>query len=366
MALSQPGDGAAHLVPLGDRREQARVVPDVGIALPAPRPSARPPPARRPSSAPRMPARTPRPPRPCRPPRPAGPPPGPPGRGRRAARRRAAPRPPRPTSSALPTQRPRGWSIAVTSQRTGRPQGSASAAMSSAASRALATSGKNAPLPAFTSSTMAPAPPASFLLMIEAAMRPAEGTVPVASRSASRRSSPGVRLAAWETTAIPDVPHLAHEAVQRKIGLESGDRLQLVDRAAGVGLPAAAHRGDPHPQRRRQRRGHEGRRVAHAAGGVHVAGRRRATPSSRRSPGGDQRAREAPRRRGGPGRSGTPPCTRRPSARRRPCRRATSARRTPRSRRPRGPRAGFARSPQGGRGTRPCGRGLYSGGRPSR
>jgi hypothetical protein len=74
--------------------------------------------------------------------------------------------------------------MAVTIQRTARPQGRASSAITSAASRAAAASGKNAPDPAFTSSAMAPAPPAIFLLMIEAAISPVLGTVPVWSRRA--------------------------------------------------------------------------------------------------------------------------------------------------------------------------------------
>ncbi len=88
------------------------------------------------------------------------------------------------TSRAFPTQRPSGCAMDVTVQRTCRPQGSASEAISSAAAVACASSAKKPPPPALTSSAIAPAPPAIFLLMIDAAMSPAAGTVPVASRRA--------------------------------------------------------------------------------------------------------------------------------------------------------------------------------------
>ena len=50
--------------------------------------------------------------------------------------------------------------------------------------RACSRSVMKAPRPHFTSSTSAPIPSATFLEMIEAAIRGGEGTVPVTSRRA--------------------------------------------------------------------------------------------------------------------------------------------------------------------------------------
>ncbi|MNG75879.1 hypothetical protein D3C79_343920 [compost metagenome] len=59
----------------------------------------------------------------------------------------------------------------------------------------------NAPAPVFTSSTIASAPAAIFLLMIEPAISGIEFTVPVTSRSAYSFLSAGVRLPVWPITA---------------------------------------------------------------------------------------------------------------------------------------------------------------------
>ena len=53
-----------------------------------------------------------------------------------------------------------------------------------ASSRASASVRMNAPEPTFTSRTMLWAPPASFLLMMLAAISGSDSTVPVTSRSA--------------------------------------------------------------------------------------------------------------------------------------------------------------------------------------
>ena len=75
--------------------------------------------------------------------------------------------------------------MALTVQRTERPHGRAEGGHELGRLAGLAArSAKNPPRPAGTSSAIAPAPPAIFLLMIEAAISPAPGTVPVASRSA--------------------------------------------------------------------------------------------------------------------------------------------------------------------------------------
>ena len=150
-------------MPLGARREHARVGPDVGVAALRLHPAL----GRRQRGVPSAAPRRPRAPlallgHPGR----LGQPARHPDRQRRARRAGPAPRSTSaasPTSSALPTQRPSGLVHRGHQPADRRPQGSASAAMSSAAARALATSGRRTPRsPALTSSTMAPAPPASF------------------------------------------------------------------------------------------------------------------------------------------------------------------------------------------------------------
>ncbi len=76
---------------------------------------------------------------------------------------------------------------AVTSRPVRRPM----ATIASARARASSTVRMNAPSPTFTSSTMASAPDASFLLMIEEAIRGRLPTVAVTSRSAYSLPSAG-------------------------------------------------------------------------------------------------------------------------------------------------------------------------------
>ena len=98
-----------------------------------------------------------------------------------------------PTSRALPTARPSGASIRVTSARVRTPCSSPSATMVRARSSARSCSRMNAPVPVLTSSTRAPVPSAIFLDMIELAMSGIDSTVPVTSRSAYSLRSAGAR-----------------------------------------------------------------------------------------------------------------------------------------------------------------------------
>ena len=88
------------------------------------------------------------------------------------------------TSRALPTARPSGVSIRVSSAEVRTPFSWPSVTMVCASSRASARSRMNAPSPTLTSSTSAPVPSAIFLDMIELAMSGIDSTVPVTSRSA--------------------------------------------------------------------------------------------------------------------------------------------------------------------------------------
>ena len=76
-------------------------------------------------------------------------------------------------------------------------------AITAAVARASSASPTRPPPPATTSMWIAPAPPAIAPLITEAATRPPEGAVPVASRRARRRRSPGTRRGSGATTAIP-------------------------------------------------------------------------------------------------------------------------------------------------------------------
>src|SRR5581483_114813 len=87
-------------------------------------------------------------------------------------------------SMPVPTAGPSGSSMSETSalaRRSKRPASVTSARASSVASSSVRM---NAPRPAFTSNTIASAPPAIFFETIDAAMSPTDGTLPVRSRSA--------------------------------------------------------------------------------------------------------------------------------------------------------------------------------------
>ena len=161
----------------------------------------------------------------------------------------------------------------VSMQVVGSPASSPSRRMACASSRAEARSGMNAPSPTFTSSTSRLAPAATFLDMIEVAISGIDGTVAVASRSAYMRRSAGTRASVWPATRHPHVAHLRDQLGGRQVDAEAGDRLQLVERAAGVAQAAAGELRHRHPARGHQRRHHQRRLVAHAAGRVLVGHR---------------------------------------------------------------------------------------------
>ena len=88
------------------------------------------------------------------------------------------------TSKALPTARPSGWFISVMMASHRRPRCAPMRTMREASFFASSTVCMNAPEPTFTSSTMASAPAASFLLMTLEAMRGVLPMVAVTSRRA--------------------------------------------------------------------------------------------------------------------------------------------------------------------------------------
>jgi hypothetical protein len=85
------------------------------------------------------------------------------------------------TSRAFPTACPKGASMLVRTARTRREAPFPMATMASARALAASRVFMKAPLPTFTSRTMLLAPAASFLLMIELAMRGRLSTVAVTS-----------------------------------------------------------------------------------------------------------------------------------------------------------------------------------------
>jgi len=88
------------------------------------------------------------------------------------------------TSSALPTARPSGMSIAVMIASVLTPEALPIDTSDSASRREARSVFMNAPLPVFTSRTSASIPSAIFLLIIEAEMSGMLSTVAVTSRNA--------------------------------------------------------------------------------------------------------------------------------------------------------------------------------------
>jgi hypothetical protein len=68
----------------------------------------------------------------------------------------------------------------------------------------------------------------------------------------------------------PEVLHLLHETIDGEVDVEAWDRLELVERAAGVAQPAAAHLADGHSAGGDDRADRDRRLVADAAGRVLV------------------------------------------------------------------------------------------------
>src|SRR6185436_4649456 len=147
-------------------------------------------------------------------------------------------------SWALPQARPSGRSMAVSSATVGQPRSSPSAIIVSASSRLCSSLVRNAPLPRFTSRTSAFSPSASFFDMILAAVG-------------------GGDLGRLPDHRAPELHHLCLRLGERQSRAESGDRLELVERAAGVAQAASRHHGHGHAARGDERREHQRYLVAH-------------------------------------------------------------------------------------------------------
>ena len=190
------------------------------------------------------------------------------------------------TSTALPAVRPRTWSMSVSSASQGRPAPRATSVIARASSTLAARSGMNAPEPALMSITSASSPAASFLDRIEATISGIDSTVPVASRSAYRRRSAGARSARLADDRAAGRRRPPRAARARRARSVAGDRVELVERPAGV--PEAAARDHRHQAAARgdDRREDQRDLVADAAGRVLVEHRavesqRRTVPESR-------------------------------------------------------------------------------------
>ena len=111
----------------------------------------------------------------------------------------------------MPTAKPRGWSISVTTAAMFRPAIRPTFTISRARVKASSSRSIKAPEPVFTSSTMVLAPEASFLDMMLLTIRGMESTVAVTSRRAYIFLSAGARLAVWPAMTKPTV-----SAISRK------------------------------------------------------------------------------------------------------------------------------------------------------
>ena len=82
--------------------------------------------------------------------------------------------------------------------------------------------------------------------------------------------SAGTRSPVWPDDREPDLAHLRDELVGRQLDAEARDRLELVERPAGVPEAAAAHLPERHAARGDDRADGERGLVADAAGRVLV------------------------------------------------------------------------------------------------
>ena len=114
------------------------------------------------------------------------------------------------------------------------------------------------------------APEATFFDMMLVAIRGMLCTVAVTSRRAYMRRSAGTRSAVCPATAIPTRRTWSIRRCGSRSTSKPGDRLELVERAAGVAEAAAGELGDRHAAGRHERRHDERRLVADAAGRVLV------------------------------------------------------------------------------------------------
>ena len=126
----------------------------------------------------------------------------------------------------------------------------------------------NAPLPHLTSSTRALLPSASFLLITDAEI---SGMLSIVRGDVAQRVE--LLVGGGDVGGLADeaAAHLAQggaELVQGQRHAEPGNRLELVERAAGVPEPAARHLRHDDAAGGGQRRQHDRHLVADAAGAV--------------------------------------------------------------------------------------------------
>ena len=129
--------------------------------------------------------------------------------------------------------------MSVSSATTGRPAPAATSTSAWASASASSRPGRNAPEPSLTSMTSAARPAASFLERIEATISGSDSTVPVASRTAYSRRSAGASSAVCPTIAQPARPTAARRRSRPGVRVVARDRVELVERPAGVAEPAA-------------------------------------------------------------------------------------------------------------------------------
>ena len=187
-----------------------------------------------------------------------------------AARRRAASPTASRTSSAFPTARPSGWSMSVSTQTTSRPARWPSAIIVSASTCA---SGERLHERAVADLDVEhDRVGAGGDLLRHDARRDQRHVVDrrrdVAQRVELLVGRHEIRRLADDREA--DVAHLRDELVRRQLDAEAGNRLELVERAARVAEPAAAHLPERHAARGDDRADGERRLVADAAGRVLV------------------------------------------------------------------------------------------------
>ena len=174
------------------------------------------------------------------------------------------------TSTALPTARPSGWSIEVSSARVGLPMARPMATMAAASSRARALSFMNAPRPNFTSSTSASMPSASFFDMMLAQISGIDSTVAVTSRERVELAVGGHEFGGLADHGHADAAELRGVAGEREVDAEPRDGFELVERAAGVAEAAAAHHRHRHAAGGDERGEDQRDLVPHPAGGMLV------------------------------------------------------------------------------------------------
>ena len=165
--------------------------------------------------------------------------------------------------------------MSVSSATVWTPASVPSATMVSASSRAWSTSFMKAPVPTLTSSTSAPVPSAIFLRHDRRGDQRdrLDGAGDVAQRVELLvgRGQP----VAGRTDDRADRLELGEHLLVGQRRAPAGDRLELVERAAGVAEAPAGQLRDGHAAGGDQRRQRQRDLVTHPAGGVLVGGRPR-------------------------------------------------------------------------------------------